>query len=343
MAPHPDNPRHPTPDLTPVAGGAPAHYFPLANGRYEVKAGFFRLGHDFGNGPADEHVFQIDRQFTRYRQEKLASRRERLSKYFVSDRPDPAALRAVAELIIQRLSREHPEYFRLAPTPEGWHLDCALTGDTLIFDRDLKLLAAEGVEARQPPYQSTLDALACQLQEDLAVLEQPPHGDRISALHLCLPNHWAAEAKIGGDFTAVHAPVAGFTRIARQHRPLVHTMIERGPFVRFAWGLATDTRLNHHPEPPPGTSPDDWGGRRFDPVRPSLSLRVERQTLWGLPRTRSCLFTIRTYLTDCRDLNGTQLDRLRAALATMAPDSLAYKGLSADRTAILAWLEHLSP
>ena len=24
----------------------------------------------------------------------------------------------------------------------------------------------------------------------------------------------------------------------------------KGPFVRFAWGFSTDTRLNHHPEPP---------------------------------------------------------------------------------------------
>ena len=334
-------PKHPA--LEAVARPAPARYFPPANGRYEIKTGFSNLGADFGNGAADGQVFQIDRQFPRYRREKLASRRERLSKYVITDRPGDGVLHAVTELMLQRLAQEHPEHFRLTGRPHGRQLVCALTDETLTFDRDLELTAAEGAHMPDPPYQSTWDALACQVQEDLAVLEQTPAGDRISALHLCLPNHWAAEDRIGDDFTAVHRPVAGFERIARQHQALVRAMVERGPFVRFAWGLATNTRLKHHPMPPAGVDEDEWSGRHFDRRDPALYLRVERQTLWGLPHSRSCLFTIRAYLTDCRDLTRAQIGQLRAALATMPVDSLAYKGLARDRDAIVAWLTELLP
>ncbi|MEJ2688192.1 MAG: DUF3445 domain-containing protein [Gammaproteobacteria bacterium] len=113
--------------------------------------------------------------------------------------------------------------------------------------------------------------------------------------------------------------------------------------MRFAWGLATDNRLNHHPEPPAGVDKAEWSGRHFDRDDPALYLRVERQVLWGLPRSHSCLFTIRAYLTDCRDLAPAQIGQLRTALATMPADSLAYKGLAGDRDAIVAWLTELLP
>ncbi|MEJ2688191.1 MAG: DUF3445 domain-containing protein [Gammaproteobacteria bacterium] len=167
-------PKHPA--LEAVARPAPARYFPPANGRYEIKTGFSNLGADFGNDAADGQVFQIDRLFPRYRREKMDSRRERLSKYVVTERPGEGVLRAVAELMLQRLPQEHPEHFRLVERPHDRQLLCALTDETLTFNRDLELTAAEGAHTPDPPYQSTWDALACQVQEDLAVLEQTPPG-----------------------------------------------------------------------------------------------------------------------------------------------------------------------
>lgn len=43
-------------------------------------------------------------------------------------------------------------------------------------------------------------------------------------------------------------------KINRRGDAIAHTMITHKPMVRFAWGLSTDTRLNHHPESPPGVS-----------------------------------------------------------------------------------------
>ena len=46
-------------------------YFPLQKGRYEVTAGLYPLGTDFGNGHDDNLIFQIDANFPRYREEKI--------------------------------------------------------------------------------------------------------------------------------------------------------------------------------------------------------------------------------------------------------------------------------
>jgi len=315
----------------------PARYFPPRNGRYRVAVGLSALGRDFGNGPADARALQLDRAFGHYRREKLRARGERLGKYWCRDRPSPRALGAAHRWCLERLSREYPRYFRLREDRQGLHLHCELTGERLHFDDRGGWQGAEaGVE---PAYGAGLDALACQVQEDLALMELDEAGrDRISALHLCFPNHWAAEDKIGGDFSAIHRPVAGFGPIARQHGSLVDTLVQRGPFVRFAWGLATDRRLNHHPVAPPGSEPRQWAGRRFDADQSRLYLRVERQVLWGLPQARACLFTIRTYLTDCADLAPDRRTALGAAVAGMDRATLDYKGLNADRDALIAWL-----
>lgn len=139
----------------------------------------------------------------------------------------------------------------------------------------------------------------------------------------------------------MHAPVAGMGLLNQRSGDLVRAMIERGPYVRFAWGLGTDTRLNHHPEPPPGISPASWQGRHFDPAHPSLYVRVERQVLWGFPRQEAALFTIRTYFRDCARLALQERAQLRLAIASMTPETLVYKGLATHRDPILEWLaEH---
>ncbi len=190
-----------------------------------------------------------------------------------------------------------------------------------------------------PPYTDALDALCCQIQEDLAVVCRRPDGsDSLAAVHLCCPNHWAAQEKVGRTFAQVHAPVAGMAALNQRSGDLVRAMIERGPYVRFAWGLGTDTRLNHHPEPPPDMPTTLWQGRHFDPAHPRLFVRVERQVLWGFPQQETALFTIRTYFRDCAQLAPQERSQLRLAITSMAPETLAYKGLATHRDAILEWL-----
>ncbi|MEP1059329.1 DUF3445 domain-containing protein [Stenomitos frigidus AS-A4] len=215
-----------------------------------------------------------------------------------------------------------------------------LTRETLYLNDAYQLQQVQAVESAEPPYVSTLDALASQLQDDITVVSRSNDDHWMSAIHLCYPNHWSAEAKIGRDFATVHAPVAGMTAMNQRGKAIVQTMITRKPSVRFAWGLSTDTRLNHHPVPPAGVAIDTWQGRAFKPQQPQLYLRIERQVVWGFPDCDAALFTIRTYFRDCHVIK--QDPRLNAslvsALQSMPPNSLLYKGLDASREEIVTWL-----
>lgn len=324
----------------PLRAIPPPRYAPWDNGRYEVKVGYFRFGTDLGNGEADRHLCQLDREFPRYRDAKLASRTEALDKYYGSSDLRAPVAAAVTGLLSQRLCAEYPHWFRRqAAAGLGHALVCSLTGETLYFDGDGNL---SGVSGRtEPAYADALDALACQIQEDLAVVQLEDAGtDRLAALHVCFPNHWSPREKLGKSFPMVHRPVPGMERIHQRAPALARDMVAHGPYVRFAWGLAADRRLNHHPDAPPGRDPARWHGRRFRAGTRPWYLRVERQVVWGIPRVDAALFTIRTYFLPCTVLRDdpSQRQRLADAIATMSAETLAYKGLTGSRDELLAWL-----
>jgi len=294
----------------------PAHYFPFASGRYETTPGLMRLGKDFGNGPSDCRLLQLDQEFRHYRAAKLAARAEQLDKYYCTYNYSEATAQAVVALLKSQLLADYPDYFQAL---DQYQLYCQLTDE---------IVDLNGPDA--------LDQLACQIQEDLAVVSCQGTDNWLAAVHVCCPNYWAPAAKIGGDFTQVHEPVPGMAKTNQASPQLVKALIEQGPYVRFGWGLATDTRLNHHSEAPQGIASSDWQGRAFQGGE--LFVRIERQVTWGLPKVNAFLFTIRTYFEEVLPLRHTALGQaLRTAVGSMSPASLTYKGL--DREALLAWWE----
>ena len=294
---------------------APPFYFPLRHGRYDVAPGLIKFGKDVGGGEADARVFQLDNTFAHFREAKLASRRERINKYVLaSDLSDNVATE-VSTFIAGRLAKEHPTHFELEGKGETLH--AALTRETIHI-----AVAPE-----------TLDHLACQVQEDLAIVRTSP-GEKhwLSYLHVCLPNGWAPAEKIGGTFAAVHEPVVGMAEMNRRGDEFVNVMVRATDgLVRFAWGVTFTDRLNLHPEVPRSS---------FDPSNPRAFLRVERQTIWGFPHVGAALFTIRPYLYDLADLrrDPATRDPLVNALRTMPPASQVYKGIAPHTDALLAWL-----
>jgi hypothetical protein len=322
-------------DVNAPALPRPARYFPAAGGKYRIEPGLSKFGKDFGNGAADGHVFQVDSNFAVYHAAKLAARAERLDKYFQTDRFSDEVAGAAARFIVRRLASEHPQFFTARAERDGLALDCRLTGETLHFSEHLRLLEVSG-RAVAPPYRGAFDALASQLQEDLAVI----NGEALRAVHLCFPNHWAAEDKVGHSFAEVHEPVAGIEPVNRRADHLVRTMLgATDGLVRFAWGVTVDPRLNHHPRPGPGETP----ALTFDPAHPKAHVRVERQTMWGLPGVGAALFLIRTYVLDCDDLTPQERSDLAAAVESMTPESLTYKGLASSKDPLLTWLRPPSP
>lgn len=318
-----------------------ARYTPFAQGQYSVRAGLAALGTDFGNGKADSDAFQFDSGFDVFRANKLQARAEQLAKYYARDEAFEEIVPALCHWLAHRLASEHPQHFQLDETGDGRALHCHLTGERLLFDRQHTLDASASTTTVDPPYRDAFDALACQVAEDAAVIVRQPDGtDRAVAIHLCAANHWGARDKIGQSFFAIHQVVPGMEPVNERARQIVSAMIDRGPFVRFVWGVASDTRLNHHPQPPPGVETAQWQGRRFDRDDPQLFVRVERQVLIGLPEVDAALFLIRpSFLDGDRVRADGELNRaLQSGLASMTHEQAQYKGVAEIRQDIIDWL-----
>ena len=157
-------------DNQPNLASDPPFYFPLQNGRYDVKSGLYKFPYDFGHANLDSKVFQFDREFSRYRKEKMAARQERLEKYYSTRLFDPGASKLISRFIIQRLLAEYPDMFVLSQDKQQICFDCKLTRESLRFGPDYQFLQCNSKTDYYPLYSDGFDALACQVPEDLSVI-----------------------------------------------------------------------------------------------------------------------------------------------------------------------------
>jgi len=193
--------------------------------------------------PADAMVFQIDDEYDQYLQNKQTCRKEDLHKYYCEKILWTKTSAAVNWFIIQRLLKEYPHYFVLEKNNDHWQLLNKKNDITLRWNFENELLD-------KSIYISLFDALCCQIQEDIAICQINRQDDWLAAIHLCAPNHWSPQDKIGKPFDAVHAPVADMEKVNKHYKKMLEPLVHKGPFTRFAWGIATDTMLNHHPTAP---------------------------------------------------------------------------------------------
>jgi hypothetical protein len=293
-------------------------YLPFLDGKYSTAPALTAMSK--AENKNDQLVFQLDECYEDYLKNKADCRLEDVHKYYVEAELYPETEAAVNRHIVQQLTTEYPDIFTLA-AEAGYTLHNTRTGQQLRWKEDW-------ITIQHPVYRSLFDALSSQVQEDTAICQLNEDRDWLAAIHLSSPNHWAPAEKIGRPFSSVHAVVPGMEKLNQQYFKMLVTAVQKGPFFRFAWGIATDTRLNHHPTPPPGHDPVQWQGRRVEADSDRIYLRVERQTLNGLPSCNAFLFTIRTYFYDIDQLTVVEKKALSMAVESMSPQSLEYKGLT---------------
>ena len=218
----------------------------------------------------------------------------------------------------------------------GWAVDAS--PDAPFMPRALRPDARPVLDwiASRPPAERPLHVLALALQEDVAWIETGADGvARARMLHVCFPSGWDPARKIGSDFATIHAPVADADLLRSSAPALARALTTQGPFVRFVWTLSPDGTRSRHPAdaPPWPPSPDPW-------------FRCERQV--SLPiaadpsgRPAAALFLIRLHRAPLAQAahSAERLATLRAALDSMSPATLAYKGLAARLDALRAWID----
>lgn len=251
----------------------------------------------------DRPVFLMEENEEKYLLNKLACRRESLAKHY----PLPVNLTEEEIAIAAKTLRK------------------------LINYKELK---------RIPDARDEIDEIISQVPEDFSIWKMEDGKEWLALIHLSSPNHWDARKKNGQSFFDSHAPIPHIDAISKAAPKMFEQIQKRGPVERFAWGVATDDRLNHHPEAPPGISEDEWKGRSFDHLNPKLFIRMERQTLFAI--TDKCIgFTIKTTFVDVSSLPAEDLMLISQCIENMDEAILKYKGLIQDREPILNWITSL--
>ncbi|WP_421876338.1 heme-dependent oxidative N-demethylase family protein [Marinoscillum sp.] len=292
-------------------------YLPFLTGTYSTAPGLKSLSKS--KEARDHLIFQIDDTYDHYLANKAMCRQEGIEKYYHQASISPDTIRTVNDFIIEQLTSEYPGHFE--KTSDRQFINHK-TGQSFKIQN--------GQIINESQFEDLFDVLCSQVQEDLAVFQLTENSDYLTAVHLCAPNHWSPADKIGKPFDAIHRPVADMEETIKRYPPMLQSIVGFGePFTRFAWGIGTDQRLNHHPEPPEGVDQRDWEGRAAVSKEGPIYLRVERQNLIGFKEVNAFLFTIRTYHYSVGDLSAFEKQKLWESVQSMSPATLEYKGLNA--------------
>jgi len=183
------------------------------------------------------------------------------------------------------------------------------------------------------PVQKRVTALLClAFEEDFAVIDGATAT--IPWLAVCLPSRWAPQEKLGRHFAEVHAPVAENALLIEASDRLARLVTGSDRWERFVWTVSADPRLHQHP----ARRKVDWPeAADAEAVIALASLRHEHQTFIPVPGTGQAVFTIRVASEPLDAALGSRDDaaRLHAALASMSPAVLAYRGLAPVRERLL--------
>jgi dimethylamine monooxygenase subunit A len=296
----------------------PARYLPFLAGGYSTAPGLTVLAN--ARTAFDRQIFQADEHYARYIQNVEACRREGIQKYHLTERLPQECLQAVNKFLAGKMCEELPDIFTLKELNGSFLLENHKTQERVSWRDDW-------MRVDPSPYISLFDALASQVQEDLAICTVEEQGDFLAAVHVCAPNHWSPETKIGKPFSSVHEEVPGMEKLMPNVPRMLQAIVDKGPFTRFAWGISTDDRLNHHPVAPEGWDSESWQGRKMMEDVP-LFVRTERQNLVGFPGHSSFLFTIRTYFYPVETLSIAEREALYQSVMGMSPEAKRYKGLT---------------
>ena len=242
------------------------------------------------------------------------------SEIFAAEPETAAAQSEVLALLVEHLPARYPDLYR--------H-----DGNTMQIGERL-------VPLDVPP---ALWAAARLVQEDLVLMRRGDTGWRLAAAALCFPSSWKLGEKFGRPIHEVHAPVPGFaqgTRNADLIARMFDNMRPETPMIRWNWSIYGDAELFH-----PHNSP----ARRFGPGAraENVFMRVERQTLRLLPKSRDILFTIRIVVdplealerhSDAPRIATTLIEQLNA----FNPEQLDYKGMTVERDRLVERLREIA-
>jgi len=168
--------------------------------------------------------------------------------------------------------------------------------------------------------------LARVIAEDLCLLQKINGEWVLVAGVVIFPSRWKLSEKIGTSLDQIHSPVPGYEMALQPHMSATFEKIrsDRGVW-RKNWSLHPTHDL-HQPESiHSSVDPDQYWWR------------TERQTLTRSAADQSILFTIRNRVEPLRWIMSrpAEAEAFAQTLQSMSPDTLQYKGLTANHQEIV--------
>jgi len=154
--------------------------------------------------------------------------------------------------------------------------------------------------------------IAKETDEDFLIHRKKNNKDWLSSAHVCFASHWKPEDKIGKSFEEIHQPVP---MNLKNSNKLVEAMIHGGIFERFVWSVVYEKKYNFHPR---------LDHKSFDIKNPQVLIKVERQVTVGFSDYNFCLFILRQYLIEEKDIDKKILAKV---IKEMSPEQKKYKDL----------------
>lgn len=185
-----------------------------------------------------------------------------------------------------------------------------------------------------------LDAAARMVPDDLTIQVRDEYEWRLVGASVAFPSRWVLAEKVGLGLDAVHDPVPGYEQALRPAMTGTFDKLRVDRIVeRVNWTIPDDPTL-FQPVPP--------GRRRQAPqisegadLVDGLYLRIERQTVRLLPRSRAAVFTIATFVDPLAAFADDReaLQAIVGTLPTVPAANLTYKGIAAAAPGITEWAQ----
>jgi hypothetical protein len=281
----------------------------------------------------DNSLIEVDT--TSYREElalKNALLAEEYEQYFQAQLDTELMQWETIALLLPCMAQLHSQHFTLYIDGDRWVWHNLIVGEETTF------VFGESSSLPLPP----LDWLGRQVQEDLLLLDgSGTEGIPLVAGHLCFPNAWCLDDKMGKSFLAIHQPVPSFAQYLGRSTSLLLARLKVGrPAWRVNWSIKGTNRLNHMPR---YSFEEEVEAQTFtvENIGERCYLRLERQTLSRLPLTQGILFTIRTYQAPLATLmdNAEHIRRIAGVVRTMPQELLQYKSIASYRDVLLDYFD----
>jgi len=241
------------------------------------------------------------------------------------------------ELLIQHLIERFPHIFEMK-------------GDDYILNKATKeVIPIKKEGSKEDP----LLRAGRLTQDDWIILEYDPNLSMyvLTAGVLCFPSNWDLSEKFNKPMSEIHKPVKPYTEHLKEKVNSLFLRIRpEKPMWRANWGiysfLSGPTDLFTHPNRQLHRAGDTDLKIHFEGeiTGKKLFLRCEYQTLKKLPKTKSMVFGIRTYMRHLEELRHHSIDTINSLLEsieTLDGEYLAYKGGDIWKDATVQYLRLL--